>query len=514
MSTEAQLHAVLEKSRKNLLDLSARNRLINTPRSSTRSTRLEIVDALSEQVFKRLVTEGKSMYFLPRGDDSSEALAEPNDSDGAGEPGELSDVPVARSHQAYCDDDKLQTRLESESLQKRLLKLLYDARTHEEEQGVNILYLALGFLKWYEDDKSDRERQAPLILIPVTLSRPSAGSKFKLAYNEDELATNLSLQARIKDDFGIQIPDLPDVDELSPQDYFDQVSQAISGQSRWEVLPNDMVLWFFSFSKFLMYRDLQPENWPADRALESNSIIRGLLSESFVSEPPLCGDDGKVDEVITPSQAVHVVDADSSQAVAIEEVKRGRNLVIQGPPGTGKSQTIANLIAAAVVSGKSVLFVAEKMAALEVVHRRLANVGLGDMCLELHCNKANKKAVLQELAAALALGKPAGDNVEQVCHDLTSCRERLNRHLDLIHGPIAPSGFTPFQMVGELVRLRATKTRPPGFQLERPEKWTRRELEHRLHLLRDLAEFVEQIGQPDLNPWRGARLEVVLPTDV
>src|ERR1700757_5431298 len=97
----------------------------------------------------------------------------------------------------------------------------------------------------------------------------------------------------------------------------------------------------------------------------------------------------------------HAVDADASQAQVIEEVRTGRNLVVQGPPGTGKSQTIANIIAAAAKEGKRVLFLAEKMAALAVVHDRLVKVGLRDVCLELHSRSANKKAVLGELARTI-----------------------------------------------------------------------------------------------------------------
>ena len=142
------------------------------------------------------------------------------------------------------------------------------------------------------------------------------------------------------------------------------------------------------------------------RPLESNPILKSVLGEGFASEPPLCGESDKIDPVLPASCLVHVTDADSSQAVVIEEVRRGRHLVVQGPPGTGKSQTITNLIATAVKEGKKVLFVAEKMAALNVVHSRLERLGLGSICLELHSNKANKKAVLEDLAKTLALGRP------------------------------------------------------------------------------------------------------------
>ena len=112
-------------------------------------------------------------------------------------------------------------------------------------------------------------------------------------------------------------------------------------------------------------------------------MIQGLLGDGFAAQAPLCDEEEHIDDVLEPHELIHVLDADSSQTLVVEEAKRGSNLVIQGPPGTGKSQTIANLIAAAVVENKTVLFMAEKMAALEVVERRLREVGIGDMCLEL-----------------------------------------------------------------------------------------------------------------------------------
>lgn len=512
MSENSVLHSILENARRELLDLTARNRLLNTARSSTRSSRLEIVDEVSDEVLRHLVAEGKAMSFLPareeeqaegNGDEDQGLLFQPEDD-------ELDKNGLAARH----IDNKLQTRLTSDRLQKRLLKLFYDARTYEEEQGVNILYLALGFLKWYEDDNSDRERFAPLVLIPVTLDRQSATSRFNIRYTEDDINTNLSLQARLKSDFGVELPDVPDIEELCPSDYYAAVATAVRGQSRWEVLPNDVVLWFFSFSKFLMYRDLKPDNWPEDRRLENHPLVGTILREGFRDDPPLCGEDDNIDRLIHPIDMVHVLDADSSQALVIEEVKRGRNLVIQGPPGTGKSQTIANLIAAAVKAEKSVLFVAEKMAALEVVRRRLANIDLDDMCLELHSNKAKKRAVLQDLERTLGLGQPHVDDVQLHCDELNTCRERLNRHLQIIHTPIEPSGVTPYQVVGELVRLRAAGTRPPEFRLENPCQWSQAEFQSRLSLLRDLVERVEETGVPRQHAWCGVEMDVALPTDV
>ena len=335
----------LQMARSDLLDLSARNRLLNTPRRRSRSKTLEIVDELSAEIFRIFVDENKAMSFLPAAKEEVTEGIELDDESlfsNLSLPEEDDTDELAARH----TDKYLQTMLTSENLQKRLLGLFYDARTYEEEQGVNILFLALGFLKWFDDANSDRERYAPLILVPVVLDRGNVGDRFKLRYLGDELSTNLSLQMKLKLEFGITLPDLPDFEELDPTAYFSSVRSAIEGQNRWQVLENDILLGFFSFSKFLMYRDLDPENWPEHAALTNHPILISLLEGGFGADQPLFGEDDRIDELIQPSELVHVVDADSSQTVAIEEVKNGRSLVIQGPPGTGKSQTITNLIAA------------------------------------------------------------------------------------------------------------------------------------------------------------------------
>jgi len=376
------------------------------------------------------------------------------------------------------------------------------------------LYLAVGFLQWYEDDKSDRKRQAPLLLIPVKLDRQSAMSRFKLQYADGDITTNLSLQEKLRVDFGIELPDVGDMEDLIPTRYRDAVARAVQEQKRWEVLPNDMVLWFFSFAKFLMYLDLQPDRWPAQQGLAESPLIRSILDDEFRNEPPICGDNDNIDHILRPLDMVHVLDADSSQATAIEEVKRGRNLVIQGPPGTGKSQTIANFIATAVKEGKKVLFVAEKMAALEVVKRRLQNIGLGDMCLELHSSKASKRTVLDQLASTMNLGRPQTSNVERQAAELEAARDTLNRHAAIIHRHLEPSRTTPFQALGELVRLRAASVAPADFELLDATAWTSTELEEKQNLLSDLALHLQELGIPNRHPWRGVQWDVMLPMDI
>lgn len=502
----------LDRSRLELLDLTTRSRLLHTPRG-TRVRTVEVVDELSEQVFRMLVQEGKAMSFLPRpepepGTEEEEGedwlrLLQPEDegTDGAG---------VAQRH----TDTRLQTKLTSASLQRRLLQMYYDARGFEEEQGVNILYIALGFLKWFEAESSDKPRYAPLILVPVTLTRESARSRFRIAYSGDEISTNLSLQAKLETDFKpLRLPDLPDAEDLSPTAYYDAVESAIAGQPRWEVLRDDIVLGFFSFAKFLMYRDLDPGAWPERHKIEEHPLVAGLLGDGFRSAPLVFPPDASLDAILDPADTVHVVEADSSQALAIEEVRRGRHLVIQGPPGTGKSQTIVNLIAAAVRDGKTVLFVAEKMAALEVVKRRLDEIGLGTMCLELHSHKARKRTVLEDLQRTLSLSRVRGVDATELIERLRKRRDELNEYVSSIHTPLEPSAFTPYRILGHLVRLAARGIRPQDYRFEDCRRWTRQQLREREDRLDQLVEHIREMGTPALHPWRGTGLSVALPQD-
>lgn len=512
--SDLPLETKLERARTELLDLSARNRLLNMPRSGKATKALEIIDEQTAELYRLLVKEQRALTFLP-GRRASEAtedeaaegeeiaeLAQPDD-DGVDERG------IASRHA----DTRLQTRLTPAGLQKRLLDLYYDARTLEEEQGVNILFLALGSLKWVDPANPKNVRYAPLILIPVGLERGNAAEKFKLRWRQEDIAPNLSLEAMLDRVHGLKLPTFEAGDDFDPARYIAGVAEAVSAKSDWSVQTDDVVLGFFSFAKFLMYRDLDPANWPVGSKLSDHDTIRSLVSDGFDEDRPLLDEDTKLDGLIKPDALTHIVDSDSSQSLAVHEVRRGRSLVIQGPPGTGKSQTIANLIGAAVADGKTVLFVAEKMAALEVVKRRLDNNGVGDICLELHSNKANKKAVLAELDRTWQLGAPRGDDLAALNARLDDAREELNAHAERLHRPSGAAEFTPYQAIGHLVRLRQLGHKPTDLALEGSSDWTQEDLRVRSLLVDELAARVGDIGVPAEHTWRGVRLDQILPIE-
>lgn len=502
----APIAGLLEDARRRLVETGTRNRLIHVNRSARRANVLDVVDERSADVFDLLRTSGKTMRFEPAEEEETPSEAEPLLLALAEDP----EDPEAR--EARYRDLLLETRLGPEALQRRLLRLFTDARTAEEEQGVNILYLAMGFLRWYESDSSDVMRESPLILVPVELVRDDRRASFNLRARDTEIVTNLPLQERLRADFGFELPELIDEDGFTPDAYLDELTDRIAGRPRWSIDRDGMQLGFFSFSKLLMMRDLEPEHWPED-AFEAHPVLGGLLDGGFERCSPLFGPQERLDPRLEPADLLHVVPADASQTRVIEEVRAGRNLVVQGPPGTGKSQTIANIIAAAAHDGKRVLFVAEKMAALSVVHDRLKKVGLGELCLEIHSRAANKKVFLDELARTLAAGAASPD-LPGAPEALCEARDRLNRITALLHERVPGRDYTPFRVIAEIARLIGREVTPPRIPttgLEALDEEARRALTERVAAL---VELTRQAGPPADHPFSGVGATGLQPTDL
>jgi len=235
--------------RRALLDSGTRNRLIHIPLRTKTVRAIEIVGQTSADVFRHL-GEGKRFSFLP----AAAAEGAASDVPATGESSPAQDAaPDVKSRnkgspQPRQSDTAVQTRLSSEALQKRLLDIWYDARTLEEEQGVNILFVAFGLLKWFEDDKSDVERFAPLVLLPVRLERSSAADRFHLSWRTEPPSPNVSLQAKMNDEFGLKIEDFGDEDDVDIVAYMAGIAETVSRKARWAVQPDAMVLGFFSFT--------------------------------------------------------------------------------------------------------------------------------------------------------------------------------------------------------------------------------------------------------------------------
>ncbi len=322
-------------------------------------------------------------------------------------------------------------------LEQNSVNLLRKAKNDLEEGGSNTLYLALGMLRWKENPEDDRSYRAPLILIPAELTRSSARAPIKVRQLSDESPIfNMTLIEFLYTEHSI---DLNQFREALPEDesgvdvglVWNTVRAAIAEQPGFEVV-EELVLASFSFAKYLMWKDLK------DRIddLKDNPFVKHLVDhpqDAYIQDASFVLRD-EVDEKVDPEKVFTPLNCDSSQLVAVEASGRPQDFVLEGPPGTGKSETIANIICHNLALGRKVLFVAEKMAALNVVYRRMEKVGLDHLCLELHSNKANKKAVLEQLRAATdkregAQSKNWVDSVKV----LKAKRDKLNSFVQALH---------------------------------------------------------------------------------
>ena len=337
---------------------------------------------------------------------------------------------------------RLRSAFTEGELTKALKDLYRASKVSLEENGANTLYLALGLLRWYETPKSTKARYAPLVLLPIEIVRKSARIGYVIRLRDEEAQMNVTLLEKLKQDHRITVSGLDplptDASGTDLRKVFTIVRKAVMNQARWDVLES-AYLGIFSFSQFVMWNDIR--NRSDD--LERNKIVRSLMDGKLCwdARDMTIGDKVPEDGVFLPMAA------DASQLFAIEKANEGESFVLHGPPGTGKSQTITTLIANALAQNKTVLFVAEKMAALEVVQRRLTKIGLGPFCLELHSNKSKKRDLLEQLRMATEVTKnTTAEEYAAKAAQIAGLRAELNGYADALHAK-QPCGMTLFDLI-------------------------------------------------------------------
>ena len=488
-----------ENLRKELLDLTLRNQLLNF---KSRARTITIVNQSPINLYQTLVLQENKMYFVANKKDKK--------SDKSNSVWDHISFDFSKFTEG---DKKLATDLTPKELQKRLYYINNQAKTMLQEQGYNILYLAIGFLEWVDKTKPKQVNKAPLVLIPVSIERKKVGESFNLEWTGEDIQTNISLKAKLLE-AGIEIPDFEFKKYGEVVDhYIAKIKHATDRMPNWKV-NNDVALGFFSFTKFVMYNDLNPEAWPGNVDLTKNELIQAIFNPSKNTQEAFREED--IDSRLEYANMYQVLDADSSQIAAIEDVKAGRNLVVEGPPGTGKSQTIVNLIAELLAEGKSVLFVSEKMAALDVVKDRLTGVGLGKFILELHSHKTRRKKFLKDLEKATNVRSQEPLNIDQTIRKLETLRRQLDDYSQIIHKPSFSVNLSPFQLYGMKEGADDHFSRKgsimPLVRFSNPENVTLKDLDDLTLSLENLAELHQTISKE--NPWSKCAPKSLLPADL
>ncbi len=469
-----------------LLDLSKRNRMINFRK--TKSSTLKILEPNIYTLFDNLANQNKLLTFK-----------RPVDKDTDVQVYSMISLLEALSYELPVQLGDIKTDETYLNYQRTVKNLRAKSRLALEEQGINILYLSFGFIKWYS--KEDKENlTSPLVLMPVTLIQDNLSSPYKLKKTEDDIEVNPTLSYLFKTRDNIQLPPFELKDKSSLSSYL-EIIKKMALENNWEVI-EECSLGLLSFLKISMYEDLEKNR----ERIVTHPVLRTICGDiSGITEQNI---NASVDLDAIESKEFHcVLNSDSSQQKAIQLSKQGHSFVLQGPPGTGKSQTIANIIAEALWDGKKVLFVSEKLAALEVVLKRLSEVNLADFCLPLHNYKANKKEILESIGRNWDLIK------EQVKSDafykldeLDRLKSSLNQYATTVNTIVEPFGETVYSVYGKLAEYIDYPIKQIHFNNIGNISST--DFSKLRSLIRAYQKALDNLpGKIDNNPWYGAVVE-------
>ncbi len=500
------INSKILKWKEKLIDLSKHNRLLNF--KGAKNASVKIIDEIPAEIFNILVIKSKQMKFLHINvnDDNTpeeQKLSKEELNQGiefkSSEFKKYEKKLLAKKH----TDNYLQTNLSENDLLRTLRKINTTAKTNMDDLGYNTLFLTLGSVIWYESDNSDLKYESPLILLPIRLVRVNMNDSFKIEYNDDDIIMNPALVLHLKKHFHIDLQDLTtqEIDDANILRIFETVQERISIKKRWKLL-NSLYIGLFSFAKFVMYKDLEEHSGYIKKSSLVKSICGyGKEQEKEIEEAcPI----KELDYTFLPKDNFSILDADSSQQQAIAFVKKNNNLVIQGPPGTGKSQTIANIIAELLSQGKRVLFVSQKIAALNVVRSRLEKNGLAPYCLEMHSNKTNKREILRNLADSLsepAVSKHTGTSL----NILQEKRIELNEYAKAVHECIGSLQKSVFEAIG--IVCNNSDIIDLEYIFDNFDKWDESALNYKKSIFTNLKNIIKILGNPKQYSWYGSHLK-------
>ena len=581
--TDSFVRQVIQQYRTKLLDLTNRNPLINFRYSERSHSHIRIVDAIPERLFTKLIN-GDQLTFeaLPdpelipndektpvfnnllrqaRSEDQNynHAIAElgPNPSHRQRQKVERllrnrireklglgkfqpSWDPTERAQELCLNPDyelpkdngqialdpgnsKIRTLFFSEDLERKLGRLRNDTRVLERDAGFNTLFCAFGSLEYCKSDGGEERRLAPLVFLPLLLDRVLVEHRYSyfIKSRNEDVEINFALGELLKG-MSINLPlwEESEEDENPLGTYLNFVEKAIAGKRDWK-LRRHITIGLFTFSTLAMYRDLDPQRWPAGAALEQQPVVHDLIAGAENGDLQYA-EDYEIDALQEPGPLL-ITDADSSQHSAVIDVLGGESsYVIQGPPGTGKSQTITNIIAAALDEGLSVLFVAEKIAALDVVKKRLDAAGLDAFCLELHSSKTSKTKVAETLGQRLAY-QPSyveAHLLESNGKALLEAKEELLYYVNRVNEEAGDTGLKLYDvLLGSAIREKL-KNKLPDSLVEARFADPLGISPHTLIQMTDAAITLEmqmqslaKFGKLHENPWRGIQNIEVTESD-
>lgn len=431
----------LQQLRRKLIDISGRNPLIKYNLSTRQPRHIDIIDHTLDDLWIGIGiddSENLQLRYLPSASTHEEELMSIEEIAKMHGFNPVLELPIESTKRNRCNN--IWTLLQLDRFRKLVTRIYENARLASEEKGISSLHCVLGFLEWKEADCSDVLITSPLLLVPIQMENFKTTGEQKgvrIRGNQGEGTppiVNPALKLKLIQDFRLTLPIWEESD--TPSSFIAKVANIISIHRKWRVVPR-IVISNFAFPRLALYEDLDETKWAHEHSNELvDHPLISLLLGGFEREPNNDHNEIVEDKIGKPIEGV-VFSADSSQLEAIRRITSGESLVIEGPPGTGKSQTIANIITTAMARGKTVLFIADKKAAIDVVEQRLESAGLGSYCLNLHEGSAIVRSnIYNRIAERLDLFESSGYSHSKSIRDcqhsdeLYELSEKLNEHFN------------------------------------------------------------------------------------
>ena len=404
---------------KKLLDLSTANKLVNFRFSKDHSNYSLIIPPNGK---------GKEIFEFLKHKDGSFSIGNFSTYMVNNEDGQKTKIEDQMLIDIATSQIKNDTLLMDASV-KTMKSLIKKDSESREETGSPTLYLAIGLLKGNDSTgRTTKEIRAPFLLLPVKITKNRYGDEFTVTYDIEDMMVNKTFFEYYKLKKG---SDYDNLYTISSHNQFEDIVATLRENHSGDIQLDENVCFFanFLFTHMVMWQDI------IDRkdVLRQNVIVKSLLeNQSFINDEPIEVDN--VDELDTMKDFAAPLPYDSTQLKAIRECAKGNSFILDGPPGTGKSQTIVNMIVNAFYHGKTVLFVAEKQAALEVVRQRLATLNLDQFALQLYSSKTNKQTFFNQLSKSMGNGKKSSDeDFNSICDAIEEQKKIINNELKRLH---------------------------------------------------------------------------------
>jgi len=454
----------IEKLRSQLLEMGKTNNLVNYQIKDERS--IQITEPSADEILKKLVIDGCGLR-------------------------------VMNLKMAIGGSDDLRSLSSRSDIDRKLERLIQQYRESFDNFGYTTVFIALGFVLW----KGRNSAKAPMILLPVRLKRDETGN-VRIFWSGDDVCVSPTLIEKMKES-NVRVPPLDPIETVADMHgCIDIIKTSVEGRSEFGV-NNHVVVDVFDFGKSVMYNDLDTSMW-ADISPLADKIFN-----------PSTGTVEKIIDRNIPACTYSILNADASQMSVIMDVLDGNSVVVEGPPGTGKSQTIANIIAECMGNGKNVLFVSEKMAALNIVKKRLDDANLARYVLELHSDNCNRKNFLREIERSMIAEEMFEPPPEQECAKLERVRSELDDFAEAVSTPAGKRKLSPYQLIGmresAYANIKRRRRNPVKVDILDPAGIDDEEWDSLITLLRSAADILPQVMPVKKNVWKEHKVNGFTP---